>query len=123
MAPPHPTGGGFIFEKVLQPFIIRYAGRTLYQDMRAMEALVMGSDLDWTIVRPSGLFATATVTPYELAESHLTARWTSRADLADVLLRQVTHPSYLRKAVAVGTRSEQPRLVRFLLREAMGVKD
>lgn len=47
---------GIIFQKVVQPFVIGVVGRTLYADQRRMETLVMNSGLDWTIVRPSGLF-------------------------------------------------------------------
>ena len=31
-------------------------GKTMYADMRRMEAAVSASGLDWTIMRPSGLF-------------------------------------------------------------------
>lgn len=38
---PHPEPiGGFIFEKVMQPYVVNRLGRTLYQDMRRMEAMV-----------------------------------------------------------------------------------
>src|SRR6266536_2374375 len=67
----HDTGGGFIFEKILKPIIINGIGRTLYADMQRMETLVMNSDLDWTIVRPSGLFETPTVTDYHVAEAFI----------------------------------------------------
>ena len=67
------TGGGVVFEKVLKPFITNVVGKTMYADLLRMEQLVMGSDLDWTIVRPSGLFETPSVTEYRLAED-LSAR-------------------------------------------------
>ena len=44
-------------------------GKTMYADLPRMETLVMDSDLDWTIVRPSGLFETPMVTEYRVAES------------------------------------------------------
>src|SRR6266853_4945191 len=59
---PHDTGGGFLFDKILQPLIISTLGRTMYADMRRMETLVMNSHLDWTIVRSNGLFETEAVT-------------------------------------------------------------
>ncbi|MDQ1425982.1 MAG: hypothetical protein QOD72_3480, partial [Acidimicrobiaceae bacterium] len=65
---PHPEPlGGFFFEKVMQPYVVKVLGRTLYDDMRRMEAMVRESDLAWTIVRPSGLFEAADVSPYEVA--------------------------------------------------------
>jgi NAD(P)H-binding len=63
--------GGFFFEKVLQPFVINFLGRTLYEDLQRMERLVTSSDLDWVIARPSGLFDTPGVTAYKTAEAHL----------------------------------------------------
>ena len=53
---------------VLQPFFIGVVGRTLYADLKRMETLVGNSNLDWTIVRSSGLFWTPAVTDYQAAE-------------------------------------------------------
>jgi putative NADH-flavin reductase len=118
----HDTGGGFIFEKILKPIIINSIGRTLYADMQRMETLVMNSDLDWTIVRPSGLFETPTVTDYHVAEAFIRGMYTSRADLADCMLRQLATDQYLHKAVAVATVSVRPDLFQFLWREAISKK-
>jgi putative NADH-flavin reductase len=118
----HDTGGGFIFEKILKPIIINSIGRTLYADMQRMETLVMNSDLDWTIVRPSGLFETPTVTDYHVAEAFIRGMYTSRADLADCMLHQLTTDQYLHKAVAVATVSVRPDLFQFLWREAISKK-
>jgi len=48
------------------------------------KTLVSNSDLDWTIVRPAGLFDTPTVTHYQVAQRIWSSgeRKTSRADLA-----------------------------------------
>jgi putative NADH-flavin reductase len=113
----HDTGGGFLFENILKPIIINSIGRTTYADMQRMETLVMNSDLDWTIVRPSGLFETPAVTHYQVAEAFISGRSTSRADLADCMLQQLTTDQYLHKAVAVATFSVQPNLLKLLWRE------
>jgi putative NADH-flavin reductase len=116
---PHPdTDGGFFFNKIMQPLIISTIGRTTYEDMRRMETTVMNSDLDWTIVRPSGLFETAAVTDYQVAEGHIRGRFTSRTDLADCMLRQLTTDEYLHKALAVATFSVQPNLFMLIMKEA-----
>lgn len=112
--------GGIIFGRVLQPLLTRVFGRTLYDDMRRMEALVTRSDIDWTIVRPSGLFATPTVTAYRVADARQPARYTSRMDLADCMLRQLTDDRFVRKIVSVATVSEQPNMLAFIWREALG---
>jgi putative NADH-flavin reductase len=116
---PHDgTQNGFLFEKILQPIITNTIGKTMYDDMRRMETLVMDSDLDWTIVRPSGLFHTPAVTDYQAAEAFVSGTFTSRADLADCILRQVSDKRYLRKPVAVTTSSVKPNLFSFLGKEA-----
>lgn len=116
------TGGGLFFEHVLKPVIENTLGRTLYADMLRMETLVKASDLDWTIIRPSGLFGTDAVTDYSVAQDFLAARFTSRADLADLLLRQATDARWVRKAVAVATSSEQPSVMQLIRGEALSTK-
>lgn len=115
---PNPDAG-FVFEKVLQPFVIGVLGRTLYADLQRMETLVSNSDLEWVIVRPSGLFDTPGVTAYQTAEAHLNSRFTSRADLADCMLLQLNHDQYVRKAVAVATVEVKPSLLKLLWREGI----
>ncbi|WP_223692159.1 NAD(P)-dependent oxidoreductase [Leifsonia poae] len=117
-AGPH---GGFFVDKVAGP-IVSYFGRTVYADMVRMEALVRASDLDWTIMRPNGLFETSSVTDYRMAEGYLNASFTSRADLADAMLRQLSSDEYLRKICAVATVAEKPRILQLLLREGGGKK-
>src|SRR5260221_9426622 len=51
----HDTGGGFIFDKILQPILIFPIGATTYADMKQIDTLLMNSELDCTVVRPSGL--------------------------------------------------------------------
>jgi putative NADH-flavin reductase len=119
-AGPH---GGFFFEKVLQPFVVGVLGKTLYADMTRMEAIVKDSDLDWIIVRPSGLFETPAVTDYHTAERYLKGKFTSRADLANSMLAQVDSTEYLRKVMAVATVSEQPSLLSFFMKEAVSKGD
>ena len=117
----HDTGGGFIFDKIMQPIIISTIGRTTYADMRRMETLVMNSHLDWTIVRPSGLFETEAITDYQVAEAHIRGQFTSRADLADCMLQQLTTDQYLHKVVAVATFSVQPSMLKLIAREALSL--
>ena len=90
----------------------------MYADMERMETLVRNSHLDWTIVRASGLFETPAVTDYHMAEAFIRGMYTSRADLADCMLHQLTTDQYLHKAVAVATFSVRPSLFEFLEREA-----
>lgn len=118
IGPDHDTGAGFVFDKIMQPIIISTLGKTTYADMSRMEGLVMNSHLDWVIVRPSGLFETPLVTDYHVAETHIRGQFTSRIDLADFMLRQLTHDRYLHKAMAVATFSMLPGMLQFLMQEA-----
>ncbi len=114
---PH-NQGSFILDRIIQPAITRTIGRTLYDDMRRMETLVKESNLDWTIVRPSGLFETPELTPYEMAETHIKGKFTSRTDLADCMLQQLANDKYLHKIVAVATFSVQPNFFKLIMKEA-----
>ncbi|GHO51841.1 NAD(P)-dependent oxidoreductase [Ktedonobacter robiniae] len=114
----HETGGGFIFDKILQPIVMSTIGKTTYADMKEMETMLRKSDLDWTVVRPSGLFETETITDYRVAEDHISRQFTSRADLADCMLKQLATDKYSRKVIAVATFSAQPSMLKFMLQEA-----
>jgi putative NADH-flavin reductase len=116
--PHHHADGGFLMNRVLQPLITATIGKTTYSDMRRMEELVRGSGLDWTIMRPSGLFDAPGVTRYELHEDQAPGIFTSRADLAASLLEQATETRFVRKAVAVTTSDGTPTLSQMLRREA-----
>jgi uncharacterized protein YbjT (DUF2867 family) len=113
------SGGGFFFEKVLKPVISNAFGKTLYADMLRMENLVRASDLDWTIVRPSGLFHTDEVTDYLSGADFVKGQYTSRADLADFLLRQATETEFIRHAAAIITVDPQPTVMQLIRNEAL----
>jgi len=112
-----PTGG-FLFNRVLQPYVTRVLGRTVYDDMRRMEATVTTSDVDWTILRPSGLFDLPAVTDYSLTEEHGPGRFTARADLAAAMLRQVYDTRFVRRVAHVITTQDNPSLLALMWREA-----
>lgn len=114
--------GGFIFEKILQPFVVNVLGRTSYEDMRRMETMMRNSRLDWTIVRPSGLFETPEVTPYQMAETEIKGKFTSRTDLADCMLQLITNNQYVGKVAAVATVAVQPNLLKLIWKEGIAKK-
>ncbi len=82
-----------------------------------MEMLVMNSNLDWTIIRPSSLFEIPEVTDYKVAETFI-GMYTSRTDLADCMLRLITNEQSLRKTLAVATVAAQPNMFWLIMREA-----
>lgn len=116
--PHHHAEGGFLLNRVMQPLVTATIGKTTYRDMREMEALVRASGLEWTIMRPSGLFDAAEVSQYELHEDQAPGIFTSRADLAASLLEQSGNVRFLKKAVAVTTSEGAPTLFQMIRREA-----
>lgn len=117
--PHHHADGGFLLNYVVQPLITRTIGRTLYADMRRMEALVRASDVAWTILRPSGLFDTPTVTDYRISEGEAPGAFTARVDLAAAMLSQLTDARFVRKQAAVTTTALEPSLFRLVRDEAL----
>src|ERR1700712_4203239 len=102
-------GESLIWRKVVGPFLRNNLGRTLYDDMQRMEDIVQGSGLDWTIVRPGGLFNMAEPTDdYEVGPPRLSGRVTSRAVLADALIREATGARHPRPILEVIARSATP---------------
>jgi uncharacterized protein YbjT (DUF2867 family) len=120
---PHPEPlGGFVFEKIMQPYVVNKLGKTVYDDMRRMEAMVSASDLAWTIVRPSGLFEAPAVSEYGVAIDHIGYRFTARIDLADCLLRQALGDTYVRSTIAVATPSAKPSMLKLIWQEGIRKK-
>jgi putative NADH-flavin reductase len=114
-AGPH---GGVFFERVLQPFVTNVLGKTLYDDMKRMERIVAASDLDWTVLRPSGLFDADAVSRYRIAERYVPQKFTARIDLADAMVRQLDDLRFLHTTAAVGTVSGAPSVAQLMMREA-----
>lgn len=116
--PHRHDGAGFLMNRVMQPLVTATIGRTTYADMRAMEAYLVAGDLDWTVMRPSGLFDAPSLSRYELREDHADGVFTSRADLAASMLAQLASTRWVRKNVAVTTSEGAPTLLQMIRREA-----
>jgi nucleoside-diphosphate-sugar epimerase len=112
-----PTGG-IIFNRVLQPYVTKKLGKTVYDDMRRMEHVVSRSEVDWTVLRPSGFYELPAVTDYSLTEEHGPGRFTARIDLADAMLRQVRDKRFVKSVAHVITTEANPSLLSMMLREA-----
>lgn len=116
------ANGGFLLSRVLQPLVTATIGKTTYADMRRMEDLVRRSDLEWTIMRPSGLFNAPGATAYGLHEDQAPGIFTSRACLAASMLDQATDTRFVRKAAAVTTSEGVPTLFQMIRRAALTKK-
>ena len=116
--PHHHADGGFLLNRVLQPIVTRTIGKTTYADMRAMEAMVRDSGLDWTIVRPSGLFDHDEISDFHVHEDESPGVFTARIDLAAAILAQLETDRYAGKAIAVTTSENTPTLLQMMRNEA-----
>jgi nucleoside-diphosphate-sugar epimerase len=104
--------------RVLEPIIAGTIGKTVYDDMRRMETLVRSSGLDWTIVRPSGLFDLAEPTDYHAGDVDPIGGFTARIDLADYLLALAGDQATAGKTVVVSTTEHTPTVWQMVRREA-----
>jgi nucleoside-diphosphate-sugar epimerase len=104
--------------RLFEPIITRTIGKTVYDDIRRMEALVRQSSLDWTIVRPSGLFDLPDSTNYVAGETDPVGAFTARIDLADYLVKLAEDGTARRKTVVVSTTEHTPTVWEMIRREA-----
>jgi uncharacterized protein YbjT (DUF2867 family) len=112
--------GEFFFNTVLDPLVNRRLGRTVHDDMRRMEALIRGTDLDWTIVRASGLFSHPEVTDYLVEPDSADGVFTARTDLAAGMLAQLDDDRFVRATAGVVTTAVRPRISQLIRRELLG---
>jgi nucleoside-diphosphate-sugar epimerase len=113
---PGRTGAPFAL-RLFEPVITNTIGKTVYDDIRLMESVVRDSDLDWTIVRPSGLFDLPHVTEYVAGEVDPVGAFTSRRDLADYLVALAAQRGS-HDTVTVSTTAYTPTMWQMIRREA-----
>jgi uncharacterized protein YbjT (DUF2867 family) len=104
--------------RLVEPIITRTIGKTVYDDIRNMETIVRDSGLDWTIVRPSGLFDLPEPTDYVRGEVDPVGAFTARIDLADYLVSLADDTAAARRTVIVSTTENTPTLWQMIRREA-----
>ncbi|MFE6973400.1 NAD(P)-dependent oxidoreductase [Streptomyces sp. NPDC057682] len=116
-----PTGAHF-FNHVLDPLVNRRLGRTLHADMRRMEEVIGATGLDWTLVRPSGLFEHPVVTDYRTERTSADGVFTARADLAAAMLRELEERRHVRAAMGVITTAVKPNIASLIWNEGIRKK-
>lgn len=116
---PYPgrTGAPFAL-RFIEPILKRTIGKSTYDDQRRMENLVRDSGLDWTIVRPSGLFDLRAPTSYIAGEVDPVGAFTARIDLADYLAGLADDRQTIGKTVVVSTTDGAPTMWQMIRREA-----
>lgn len=88
----------FIYKLIVKPLL-----EHKYEDMRQMEQVVRDSGLQWTVVRPFRLTGGKPKGTYRIATDGQLQNGGSiaRADLADLLLKELDSKEHLHKYVAV----------------------
>jgi nucleoside-diphosphate-sugar epimerase len=104
--------------RLAEPIITRTIGKTVYDDMRRMEAIVSNSGLDWTVVRPSGLFDLPEPTKYVRGPIDPVGAFTARIDLAHYLISLVADSASVGRYVIVSTTEGTPTVLQMIRREA-----
>ncbi|MGE2724712.1 NAD(P)-dependent oxidoreductase [Mycolicibacterium pulveris] len=104
--------------RIVEPLITRTIGKSTYDDQRRMEDIVTGSGLDWTVVRPSGLFDLPAPTKYVAGEVDPVGMFTARIDLADYMTRLAADTTTVGKTVVVSTTEQVPTMWQMMRREA-----
>ena len=104
--------------RLFEPVITCTIGKTTYDDQRRMEDIVRASGLDWTVVRPSGLFDLPEPTNYVAGEVDPIGGFTARIDLADYMIALAGDPSVAGKTVVVSTTEDTPTIWQMIRREA-----
>lgn len=101
-APVGPRAGQpFLERRVAMPVLERLFGAT-YEDMRRMEALLRGSDVDWVALRPPRLVNRSATGRYRLDPEPLPrARSITFPDLAAALLDSLDRQDLYRRAAFV----------------------
>lgn len=90
----------FIYRYILAPTVMR----NLYKDHNLQESYIKASSLDWTIVRPAILTDAPYTGIYQhgfSVENRTVKVKISRADVADLMLKQVTDNQYLYKTACL----------------------
>jgi putative NADH-flavin reductase len=94
----------FLQRRMIIPVLERVFGAT-YADMRRMEAVLRGSDLDWICLRPPRLVGKKATGRYRLDATRPLpkARSVTYADLATALLDSLTRPDLYRRTAYVAS--------------------
>lgn len=100
---PVPPDESFLNRRVLLPLINAFAA-DVYADLRLMEADIMSSSTDWTIVRPPKLTDKPLTGRYRVGIGSTIPRTysISRADTAHLMLAALSDPAMVDHPVSVG---------------------
>ena len=96
------TGDSWDTLSLVNKFFYATLLKSSREDHEAQEAAVKESELDWTIIRPSGLTDEPRTGVYEFGEN-IPAKTSkiARADVADLILKELEQNALIHKAVTI----------------------
>jgi putative NADH-flavin reductase len=102
--PKHDPGDGFFMRHLGAPFA-RAAFGKVYADLAAMEDLLRGSDLDWTVIRPPKLTNKPLTGHYRTATGENVRGGFSvpRADVAHLMLAVLGQPTTIGQVIGIAS--------------------
>ncbi len=102
--PKHDPGDGFFMRHLGAPFA-RAAFGKVYADLAAMEDLLRGSDLDWTVIRPPKLTNKPLTGHYRTATGQNVRGGFSvpRADVAHLMLAVLGQPTTIGQVIGIAS--------------------
>lgn len=98
------TGDSWDTLSLVNKFFYATLLKSSREDHEAQETAVRESALNWTIIRPSGLTDDPRTGVYEVGEN-ISAKTSkiARADVADLILKELQQNAFVRKAVTITT--------------------
>ena len=88
---------GFIFGKIIVPLLLKQ----VMEDKKRQLQVIRDSDLEWVVVRPSGLTDSPKTGKYRITAGPPAYRSVPRADVADFMLRLMTDRTYDQQTPAI----------------------
>ena len=90
---------GFLFGKIFIPLFLK----EVFEDKKRQMKAIRESELDWVIVRPSGLTDSPKTGKYKITGHAPASRSIPRADVADFMLKLLTDKKYDRQMPAIAS--------------------
>ena len=90
---------GFWFGKIFMPLFLKH----IFEDKKRQAKVIEASNVEWVILRPTGLTDSPKTNTYKINPGNPTSRTIPRADVADFMLKLVADKRYDRTLPALSS--------------------
>jgi putative NADH-flavin reductase len=90
---------GFLFGRIIMPLFLKQ----VFEDKKRQMKIIQASNLDWVIVRPSGLTDSPKTGKYKITGHSPASKSIPRTDVADFMLKLMTDKTYDRQMPAIAS--------------------